>query len=352
MTAGTPIARAARFSYKIGRMAAFRDRPRLGHALFRTAALLDPGHRGARREIDKRSRRAPGDPWSLNEVILGTMGQCNASCIHCPTNKIVTDHVPRTPMPMPIFEKIVHGIADSKLAVTGQIGFGLHGDGLLDPHVVARARLIADVLPDVPIGVTTNAAAFNLKRHGALADTVWSFTIHCESLRPDVYDGLMAPLRAKNVFPKYRQMLDAFPGKIRVSVPVSRRNRDELPAIRDWFMGQGACEVVFDPLASRCVDDATIFDGLALAPQPIRCRSDVLDTLVVDSDGLVLGCCQDFQRIEPVGDLAREGFAETLASLRRHGFGAKLDAGAHETMPTCSKCRGDIRTPQFPFDHA
>jgi radical SAM protein with 4Fe4S-binding SPASM domain len=348
----TLFSKAASTAHKYGRMASFRQREGLANVLFRTAHALDSTHVGAKRELDKRVRGEPGQIRHLNEIIVGTMGQCNASCIHCPTNKDITGHVPRTPMSMALFEKIVRGVVDNKLAITGQMAFGLHGDGLLDPFLIDRAKLMHAMLPDVPLGITTNAAAYNRKRHKALLGYIDSFTIHCESLRPEVYDELMAPLRFKNVSVKIEQMLEDFPGRIRVSVPVSQLNRAELPEIRQWFMERGARTVVFDPMASRCVDDMSVFNRLALGPKRIRCSSELLDYLVVDSDGMVLGCCQDFQRLEPIGNLVQDDLMETLTSIQRKRFGEKLDQGEHDSLVTCSKCYGDLRTPNFPFDYA
>jgi radical SAM protein with 4Fe4S-binding SPASM domain len=117
-------------------------------------------------------------------------------------------------------------------------------------------------------------------------------------------------------------------------------------------MERGARTVVFDPMASRCVDDMSVFNRLALGPKRIRCSSELLDYLVVDSDGMVLGCCQDFQRLEPIGNLVQDDLMETLTSIQRKRFGEKLDQGEHDSLVTCSKCYGDLRTPNFPFDYA
>ena len=123
--------------------------------------------------------------WSLNsgengdatpaesngQVILGTTGTCNASCVHCPTGKAVTSHVPRGDMPMELFNKIIDGIADLGITV-GAIGFGLFGDALLDPLVVERARHLRSRLPLVPLWINTNGAAFSRAKHSSLNDLV------------------------------------------------------------------------------------------------------------------------------------------------------------------------------------
>jgi len=138
---------------------------------------------------------------------------------------------------------------------------------------------------------------------------------------------------------------------VRISVPVSRANLDELTAMRDWFMERGAHEVVFDPMASRCMEDRSLFDRLSLAPARVHCTGAVTRDLIVDCDGTVVVCCNDFARERPIGNLAVESFRETLQSFARSEFARTMDEGRHDEVPLCTRCFGDVRTPAFPFDH-
>ena len=297
--------------------------------------------------LEDRLRPHPGRPPVLPDrlrfVNLGTTGTCNASCVHCPTGKAETAHVPRSAMPMPLFQKIIAGIAEYALLVSDQVAFGLFGDALVDPLVVQRAEYLRARLPDVRLSINTNGAAFNLAKHAplhALADTI---ALHCESLDEATYNDLMRPLRLERVLPKLEGIMQAFPGKVVVSVPISTRNRDEAPAIRAWFAERGAREVAYDALSSRCAEDRTVFDSLALNPKPIRCPPAIMDDLIVDCDGQVLICCQDFQRIEGIGSLATESFADVLAGVRRYNARLLLAENRHESLATCSRCYADIR---------
>ncbi len=286
-------------------------------------------------------------PRRLRFVAFGTTGLCNASCIHCPTGKAETAHVPRVPMPMPLFRRILEEMAGLDLWVETQISLDLFGDGLVDPHVVERMHLLREYLPHVHVSVNTNGAAYDRRRHRVLAELTGMLGLHVESLVSEVYDALMAPLRLARVMPKIEQILEDFPGKVHVSVPVSRLNREELPRIDDWFRQRGAAIVCFDGLSSRCAEDRSTFDRLALNPVPIRCQPSALDELIVDCDGKVLACCQDFQRIEPIGDLARDHLADVLLGQERRRLRAVFAAGRHEEITTCSRCYGDPRmTPE------
>jgi hypothetical protein len=349
MSAAASLHRAGRLLEKWGGMAKYRKWDRLAVRLYRLALACQPGLVLARRGLDTLQPRRPGQAPHLNALILGTTGTCNASCIHCPTGKASTANSPRGTMAMELFRKIVDGIVADRVAIS-HVGFGLFGDGLVDPLVIERARYMRARLPDVPLSVNTNGAAYNSARHAGLYDLVTSLALHCESLTPATFEQLMAPLRAKNVFPKYEVILRDFPGKVRVSVPVSRANLCEIEAMRAWFMERGAREVSFDALASRCMEDLTLFNRLALAPVRIRCSSAVTRDLIVDCDGLVVPCCNDFAREQPIGNLAMESFRDTMTNLTRHQYAQAMDAGAHDAIPLCTRCFGDVRTAAFPFD--
>ena len=278
----------------------------------------------------------------LRCVILGTTGICNASCIHCPTGKLETDHVPRTAMPMALFEKIVRSLANGGYTIAVQMSFGLFGDGLLDPLVVERAKLLRSIMPTVRLSVNTNGAAYNRDRHRPLIPYTSILALHVESLNPTVYNNLMSPLRAERVFPKIEQVLEGFQGKVAVSIPATRLNRDELLQMRQYFLERGALYVSFDRLSNRCREDRTVFDSLSLGiPHKTRCSSAALKDLVIDCDGMVLACCNDFQRLEPVGDLSKEALADVLASKRRTKIARMLDAGEWSRIKTCNNCYAD-----------
>jgi hypothetical protein len=280
----------------------------------------------------------------LRNIMIGTTGRCNASCIHCPTNKPETEAAPRNTMPMPLFEKLVRELRDGGIIISDQVSFGLFGDGLVDPHVVERARMLHRALPGTRIVVNTNGAAFNRAKHAALRRWVSLISLHIESLRPEVYARLMAPLRLDRVLPKCDALLWSFPGQVAISVPVSRLNLDELDGIREYFQARGALQVEFDPLSSRCSEDQRLFRSLALDPQPIRCGPQVLDDLIVDCDGAVLVCCQDFARREVIGNLAESSLEEILHNLPRAKVRARFARGEHLEMKTCTLCYADLRT--------
>lgn len=290
-------------------------------------------------------------PEWFDHIVLGTTGTCNASCVHCPTGKASTALSPRSPMPMPLFRKIIDEIADSNMIIAGQISFGLFGDGFADPFVVERARHLRERLPHACLSVNTNGAAYSPERHAELAAYATVIALHCESLIPDTYDYLMQPLRLERVRAKYPLIFRDFPGKVAISAPMSRLNADERPALMDYFYKLGAINVDFPPLSNRLDSDETLFERISFAPVPIRCDPSIFYNLIVDCDGMVLACCNDFSRLEPVGDLSIDSVADTLADTRRMAFREKIAGGCHADIQTCSRCRGDLAGSIPPIDH-
>lgn len=322
-----------------GRMSARLGRESKALAAFERAFDLDPASPDFNASLAAARPRGP-IPNRLGFIALGTTGLCNASCIHCPTGKESTAHVPRVPMSMSLFRKIIDEIAALRMPITGQFAFGMFGDALVDPHVVERARYLRSRFPSVPLSINTNGAAFNRERHAPLLELGVIIGLHCESIVAASFDKLMQPLRLDRVIPKYEQILELFGESVIVSVPLGRANIADAAETRAWFEARGG-KVMFAPIASRCAEDRSLFDSLAFAPKPMRCSSAVLDDLSIDCDGLVLRCCQDFRRTEPVGNVAEQPLREIIfgASRRRHAD--LLDGGRHAESPACSNCFAD-----------
>ncbi|MCA3417250.1 MAG: SPASM domain-containing protein [Roseomonas sp.] len=280
-------------------------------------------------------------PRRLTFVALGTTGLCNASCMHCPTGKTTTDQMPRVPMPLPLFESIMRQIDDLGIILQGQISFGLFGDALLDPHVQRRVQFVRETLPEASISINTNGAAYDRARHSGIAEEQIILALHCESLKPDVYGILMQPLQFQRVLPKIEQILADFGSKVLVSVPVTRLNRDELPAIDAFFRQRGVGDLGFDIFSSRCAEERTVFETLALAPVKNRCGPDVHEQLIVDCDGKVLICCNDFRRVEVIGDLARQNLLDVLLHPERRRMVEQFATGRENERSSCSACYCD-----------
>jgi sulfatase maturation enzyme AslB (radical SAM superfamily) len=189
--------------------------------------------------------------YQLRNIVVGGTNVCNASCVHCPTNKPLTAHLGQGAMSQSTFERIVDQIAD-RCDIHGWASFGLYGDGLVDPLLVERASYFRKKIPHLTLSVATNGAAYSRIKHARLPDILDGITVHVESVSPAKYNTLMAPLRFENVSIKLEQIVEDFRGKVFIAIPWHRANHDQRQEIVDYFLARGVREVNFIGLSNRC----------------------------------------------------------------------------------------------------
>jgi radical SAM protein with 4Fe4S-binding SPASM domain len=230
----------------------------------------------------------------------------------------------------------------------GRIGFGLYGDPLLDRFIGERVRYAREKLEATCLVINTNAAAYSPRKHAEALQAAHVVAIHIESMDAKVYNKIMSPLRLDRVMPKIEQIVREFGQKVTVVAPLHRWNHDEQQKIRDHFLALGCSDVAFPSITNRCsAEGDTIFRELAFAPVKNLCSSAILkDNLIIDWDGTVLPCCQDFQKLVPIGSLKNSNIKAALASQDRAAFGRMLDSGDDSSTPTCRNCYVD--TPPAP----
>lgn len=276
-----------------------------------------------------------GPGHRLKWVVIGTTSICNASCPSCPTNKPSTAHVPRAHMEWPLYRRIIDGL--SAIDIVGHVSFGLFGDSLLDPLVVQRAAYLKQRLPGVRLVLTSNGRAATERLARELGRYVDEFSFHVEAADPALYGELMQPLRAAEVLPRIERFISRCARPVNISCPVSRRNIAEFPRLSAHWLERGAARVHPLPLNGRCTETLGFAD-LAIGASPGRCRGDIVSNLIVDADGAVLACCEDFQRRGVIGDLNLETPLEALAGRRRQALAAALHAGRWADLPACATC--------------
>lgn len=292
-------------------------------------------------------QRTPGPAelpvGQIRNLIIGTTGVCNASCPHCPTNKLVPSAQVSSEMQWSVFETLVEQIKENQIFVSGFISLGLFGDGLLDRQVVDRARLLRRKFPRTSLHVNTNAAAYNRAQHAALGTLIDILAVHVETLDAEKYRRLMAPLRLENVLPKVHQIVEDMAPIVSIAGPIHRENLEELTDITEYFSGLGVSETIFTPISNRCSRDE-VFQALALNPKSGSCHEEIIFDLIVDWDGTVLVCCNDFLRREPIGNIAETPLIEILSGHKRRRVFEALRDGRWQELETCRTCKWDCRT--------
>jgi radical SAM protein with 4Fe4S-binding SPASM domain len=248
----------------------------------------------------------------LRCVIFGTTAICNASCIHCPTNKVFRKGFPHGRMNLELFQKIVTDLRDGEFA--GWFLFGLYGEPLEDTLLEQRLKIIRQLLPLSPISIATNCGVFDSGKHAFIVDLADDIGVHVEAITPEIYDRFMDPLKAERVFPKIISLLSLDKGKkVHITSPLHKGNLAELERIHTYFEAYGARESHFTPIGNRSWEGGP-WGELSLLPVGGLCSPHALEVFVVDWDGTVVACCSDFSKSLRLGDLTRQSVSEVLNS--------------------------------------
>ena len=278
----------------------------------------------------------------IKVVNFGTTGVCNASCMHCPTNKDFR-RMPHGRMSMELFNKIIAELKDN--GFSGEIRFGLFAEPLDDPLLKQRLEIITSELPGTAISIATNCGLFDEKRHGFIVDYANFIGVHVESVDPDVYNAYMDPLKADRVIPRVLSLLELAvrkgrPDAVGITTPVHKGNLAGLPKLYDFF-SKYRSGILLTSLSNRCWEDGP-YTKLSLAPFGGYCLPHFLhDDLFIDWDGALVPCCFDFSKSMTLGDLNTQSLQEV--------FRGEAWQAQYETFRTkrwsdkgaCSRCRVD-----------
>ena len=103
-------------------------------------------------------------------------------------------------MSLELFTKIVTELAEG--GFPGWFLFGLFGEPLEDPSLEQRLRLIKQLLPQARISIATNCGVYDPGKHAFIVELADDIGVHVEAISPEIYDRLMAPLKAGARLPK------------------------------------------------------------------------------------------------------------------------------------------------------
>jgi radical SAM protein with 4Fe4S-binding SPASM domain len=220
------------------------------------------------------------------------------------------------------------------------IALGLHAEPFADPFLVARARKIRELFPSSNFFINTNGAHFSERRHGELFKYVNCVGVHIESLDPEKYNTLMAPLKLKSVLPKVEKMVAMGGDKVSLVIPIHKKNVDEYPELRAWWQSLGGGTIVPLPFTNRGALREEILEYHLFA-EPGICRQRVAFDFIIDWDGEVLSCCQDFSKKSGIGDLREQTVAEVVFSKKRRDLFDDLKNQRWGKLEMCRNCLFD-----------
>lgn len=308
----------------------------------------DPGYDRLRRlaadratlhELDELGRRWLADGWlepvtadrsheyRLRYVSLETCSTCTQGCFFCPVG---TAPRPTELMPTELFDGIVAQLAEHRDTIEG-VGLSNYNEPTADRRFVDQvARLHQHRLPPA---VLSNASGFTPDKVDAVIALggLTYLGINISTLDRERYRAD----RGKDHLPRVLSHLDYMKDK-----PVAETmalvvlghdddaRRREVAALEERFAGSNFVVRPFD------IMDRAGWLPVGLGPErPHRqlrgcdnLGSRPLEHLHITAGGKVVFCCEDYDEVHTVGDLARQRIDEVLsgdemARLRRFSYG-------------------------------
>ena len=247
------------------------------------------------------------------QLSIETVCGCNAKCIMCPSGSITRSKG--------IIKSEVHRLIIDKVAAAGApINFITHagmGEPLLDPLLEERIQYEKSVFPNAKVAVYSNGSllaeerAINLIKSGL---DILSFSVN--AYRPETYEQVMHLPREKTYYNIERFLeLNRRAGSP-VSVHVSLIKTDictdeEVNDFRNYWNSR--VNAVITPPVINWGGKLNI--GCQQQREQLPCFY-IWKVLMVDHDGTVKMCCEDYDSKYPMGNLLTQSLEEIFNSFR------------------------------------
>ena len=280
-------------------------------------------------------------------VVIGTTSECSAMCSCCPGYRYS-----RGVMSMSLWESIVDQVME--LSWFPYLGIGLFGESIQDPFLLKRLQYFHQkklhwlnffrgntVFPI--LGLSTNAHFLFPSVIEEIIKYVDIFTIHVESHQPNIYKKLMPKLVYDQVVENIVHLLminKKWNRKITISLPLHKINYEKKEEMKLFWLDLGVKNVDFYGFSNRC-GSLKSFHEMSI-PQFIHhgwCHGEVLADLIIDWDGSVLLCCQDFRHDSRMANLKDIPIKKVMLSKQRKKMHNLLESERWDEISVCHKCQ-------------
>ncbi len=241
------------------------------------------------------------------QLALETVNVCNAECVMCPYPVMTRA---KGLMTMDVFRVVVDKVAGSGAPINLITHAGL-GEPLIDKHLGERLRYERDVLPKAMRVVYTNAALLTERKLESLLDAgLDRMSISFNGMRKDTYERVMkldydATLANVHAALEYRARTGARFSVVISCVPTEHHTEEEIREFQEYWRDKADIVVV-----PPWITWGGAFDGDKPARQ-LPCRY-LWSILLVNYDGTVIMCCEDYEQKYPLGDLKTQSVLEVF----------------------------------------
>lgn len=264
----------------------------------------------------------------IDVLIIGTVNTCNSKCRICPLGY----NYPKEAHSMSdeLYKKLIDDAAQQRVST---VGFGLFNEPLTDKKIVSRVEYCKEKMPYSNINFSTNGSLLTLDKIRQLKPYVNVFLISFHALDPELYHYFCPNLDQSKVIENIDTLISEriIP---HIANLITKKNLGEVEKIKARFP---QAEVEAYRIANRC-GNVPVFDELALSFERGCCSERTTMDLIVDWDGSILLCCQDFAKELILGNINTQTIEEIMTASIRAKIKNLLKEKRHSEISTCRKC--------------
>jgi radical SAM protein with 4Fe4S-binding SPASM domain len=285
--------------------------------------------------IDAKIRAAIGNKKSFmpTQLAIETVRACNAKCTMCPSE---TMKRPRGVMSKEVHETILSKVARWGAPISLITHAGL-GEPLLDKMLEERIRREKEVFPNAQVIVYTNGSLLDearaLKLIASGVDVV-SFSIN--GFRKETYEAVMqlprdVTYRNVEVFCRLKEKTAS---KVGICVSLVKTDMCSAQEIEEYsqYWQTRHVTVVTPPWISW----GNHFEHSVEKPQH-PCFY-IWKTMMIDNDGTVKLCCEDYDSQYRLGNIMTQEPAEIFNSPNMQRLRSNQLNGDFSSLPMCKNC--------------
>ena len=276
-------------------------------------------------------------------VQIQTQSGCNGRCIFCPNEETLKTKMAHGKMSPDLFRRIIDELAETK---PRRIMLYLQNEPLADKRMPEFVAYAAKAVPDTTTLITTNGTYLSEDRAEALIDAgLKRLKVSLQSLDNNTNREIMGydadkvvenVIAAKRVMQRKRVREKDF--DLRVSMVVTRTNREEIERARRFWRHQGI-RLVTSALENRGGNIAEAQDLNTGEMRPMsNCQRASRDMCILFNGDVAL-CCVDWFRTTILGNVADQSIREVWNGPKVVQVRGTLRAGDVNALPKiCAGC--------------
>jgi radical SAM protein with 4Fe4S-binding SPASM domain len=245
-----------------------------------------------------------------SQLAIETVNYCNAKCIMCPSQKMKRQ---KGIMDTEVHRKIIDNVADTDSPISSISHAGL-GEPLLDKKLADKIRYEKEIFKKAKVMVYTNAGLLDKERSSQIISSGLDIlNISLNAFRKETYETV-TKLPSERTLQNIEQFLrqnreNGSPIWVQVSlVPTTKCSPSEVMEFNDYW-SEKVNSVVVPPRINWGTFDSSI------TKKQWPCRY-IWDVLMIDWDGNVKMCCEDYDTEFPLGNIKVQSPLEIFNSKR------------------------------------